>query len=397
MFVNGQLLGVIEAKKIAVGAENALKQAKRYSKSVANTIGEWREYKVPFLYSTNGEKIFHIDVRKKSNTSCQLSNFHSPKALSAKFKKDTESAENWLQLNSVDTITRLRPYQVKAVESIEQALIDGKKMMLMAMATGTGKTFTIVSSLYRLLKSGYAKRILFLVDRRALAAQAVSTISAFETPDGLKLDKEYEVYSQKFKREDFEDEITFNPQVLPEGYLTKPEDKHTFIYVSTIQRMAINLLGKEAIGSFEYDTDANQLDIPINVFDIIIADECHRGYSASETGTWKQVIDYFDAVKIGLTATPATHSLAMFRNKVVSYNTDEAVWQSWLVDCDAVKINSDIHINGTFLKEGELVGEIDTETGAEQLDELEDEREFAANEIEAKITSPDSTKRLLKP
>jgi len=396
LFVNGQLLGIIEAKKISVGAENVIEQAKRYSKGVPNSIGEWREYKVPFLYSTNGEMIFYLDVRKKENTSYQISDFHSPQALLDKFNRDTESAETWFHTNSVNTITRLRPYQVKAIESIEQALIDCKKKMLLAMATGTGKTFIIVSSLYRLLKSGYAKRILFLVDRRVLAAQAVSAISAFETPEGLKLDKVYEVYSQKFKRDDFEEEITFNAKVLPEEYLTKPQEKHTFIYVSTIQRMSINLLGKDALGDFKYDIDTDKLDIPINAFDIIIADECHRGYSAKETGTWKYVLDYFDAIKIGLTATPATHSLAMFKYKVFSYSTEQAVLDGYLVDYDAVKIKSDVHINGAFLKEGELVGEIDTETGAEQFDKLEDEREFAATEIETKITSPDSTKKIIK-
>lgn len=107
-------------------------------------------------------------------------------------------------------------------------------------------------------------------------------------------------------------------------------------------------------------------------------------------------MDYFDAVKIGLTATPATHTLAMFKNKVYTYSTEQAVLDGYLVDYDAVKIKSDIHINGAFLKEGELVGEIDRATGAERLDELEDEREFGANEIEAKITSPDSTKKISK-
>ena len=395
LFVKGKLLGIIEAKKIAVGAENVLEQAKRYSKGVQRTIGEWRDYKVPFLYSTNGEIIFHLDVRNKENTSYQISDFHSPQALMDKFSRNTEGAEKWFQQNPVSTITRLRPYQVEAVEAIENALIHGKKKMLLAMATGTGKTFTIVSSIYRMLKSGHSKRILFLVDRRALAAQTVSTLSAFQTPDGLKLDKDYEVYSQKFKREDLDENETFNPQVLPEEYLTKPSEKHTFIYVSTIQRMAINLLGKDVLENMEYDVDADKLDIPINAFDIIIADECHRGYSAKETGTWQYVLDYFDAVKIGLTATPATHTLALFKNKVFSYSTEQAVLDGYLVDYDAVKIKSDVHINGAFLKEGELVGEIDTATGAEKLDNLEDEREFGATEIEQKITAPDSTKKII--
>jgi len=395
LFVQGKLLGIVEAKKLAVGAENVLEQAKRYSKGVKQTISEWRDYKVPFLYSTNGELVFHLDVRKKENTSYEISDFHSPQALLDKFTRNTESAEEWLLENPVGTITRLRPYQILAVEAIEEALISGKRKMLLAMATGTGKTFTIVSALYRMLKSGHAKRILFLVDRRALAAQTVSSIAAFQTPDGLKLDKDYEVYSQKFRRDDLDEDIPFNPQVLPEEYLTKPQEKHTFIYVSTIQRMAINLLGKEVVEGMEYDVDADKLDIPINAFDVIIADECHRGYTAKETGTWQYVLDYFDVIKIGLTATPATHTFALFKHKVYTYTTEEDVLAGYLVDYDAVKIKSDVHIKGAFLKEGELVGEIDTSTGAERLDNLEDEREFSAGEIEEKITAPDSTRKII--
>jgi type I restriction enzyme, R subunit len=396
LFVEGKLLGIIEAKKLSVGAGNVLEQAKRYSKDVPNTIGKWRDYKVPFLYSTNGEQIYYLDVRKKENSSYQLIDFHSPQALLDKFNRETDKAELWFSQRPVSEIARLRPYQVRAIEAIEKGICNGKKSMLVAMATGTGKTFTLVSAIYRLLKSGYAKRILFLVDRRALAAQAVSAISAFETPEGLKLDRDYEVYSQKFKREDLDDGSSFDSKALPEEYLTKPQEKHSFIYVSTIQRMSINLLGRDEGSDIEYDVDAQKFDIPINAFDIIIADECHRGYSASETGRWKYVLDYFDAIKIGLTATPATHSLAMFKNKVFSYSTEQAIEDGYLVDYDAIRIKSDIHINGAFLKEGEMVGEIDMETGTELLDELEDEREFTATEIEQKITSPDSIKKIIK-
>jgi type I restriction enzyme R subunit len=395
LFVEGKLLGIIEAKKISVGAGNVLEQAKRYARGLPATVGEWRDYKVPFLYSTNGELIFHLDVRKKENTSYQLMDFHSPQAMLDKYNRDTDKAERWFAERPVKEIIRLRPYQINAIEAIENGICKGKKTMLIAMATGTGKTFTLVSSIYRLLKSGYAKRILFLVDRRALAAQTVSAISAFETPEGLKLDRDYEVYSQKFKREDLDEGSNFDSKALPEEYLTNPKEKHTFVYVSTIQRMSINLLGKEAVAGYEYDVDAQKLDLPVNAFDVIIADECHRGYSASETGRWKYALDYFDAIKIGLTATPATHTLAMFKNKVFSYSTEQAILDGYLVDYDAVKIKSDIHINGAFLKEGELVGEIDVETGAETLDELEDEREFKATDIEQKITSPDSIKKIV--
>jgi len=260
LFVNGLLLGIIEAKKLEIGAENALEQAKRYSQGVNSTIGTWREYKIPFLYSSNGERIFHLDIRKIENTAHETSNFHSPQALLDKFNRDTKSAENWFRENSVSKIERLRYYQIEAVEAIEQAIINGKKSMLLAMATGTGKTFTIVSLIYRLLRSGYAKRILFMVDRRVLAAQAVSAISAFETLEGIKLDKTYEVYSQKFRREDLEEGLDFNSEMLPEEYLTNPQEKHTFVYVSTIQRMVINLLGAEGFDNDEYKIDASKLD-----------------------------------------------------------------------------------------------------------------------------------------
>ncbi len=166
----------------------------------------------------------------------------------------------------------LRPYQREAIEAIEQSLERSKRRMLVAMATGTGKTFVAVSSIYRLLKSGVARRILFLVDRRALAAQAVGAFSNFEPEPGLKFDRIYEVYSQRFRREDMPEEFKFDPNVLPPEYLTNPQPQHTFVYVCTIQRMRINLFGREGMfsettGETEVEEDAEKLDIPMNAFD----------------------------------------------------------------------------------------------------------------------------------
>jgi type I restriction enzyme R subunit len=128
--------------------------------------------------------------------------------------------------------------------------------MLVAMATGTGKTFTLVNQVYRLMKSGLGLRILFMVDRRALAAQAVRAFASFEPEPNRKFDKIYEVYSQRFQRGDFGEEDKFDPKVLPASYLKSPEPKDTFVYVCTIQRMAINLFGREAVWSG--DGDANR-------------------------------------------------------------------------------------------------------------------------------------------
>jgi type I restriction enzyme R subunit len=404
LFVKGKLLGVIEAKKVGVGAYNALEQAKRYSQGAQEGEGNWHGYRVPFLYSTNGEQIYFLDIRSERNLSRQLANFHTAEALEAMFASDEKESSAWLQRTPIDEIERLRPYQKAAISGTERAMTNGKRQMLIAMATGTGKTFTTVAQIYRLLASGAARRILFLVDRRALAAQAVTAFNSFTTPKKNKFTQEYEVFSQRFRREDFEDESgrqPFDPKVLPEEYLTRPKSSHTFVYVSTIQRMCINLFGWENTfpsegGDPDDESDAQRLDIPIHAFDVIIADECHRGYTAKEAALWRQVIEYFDAIKIGLTATPAAHTVAFFKDVVYRYTTEEAILDGFLVDYDAVKIKSDVRIKGAFLKEGEQVGLVDTETGRITYDTLEDEREYAAAEIEAKITAPDSNRKIIE-
>lgn len=209
----------------------------------------------------------------------------------------------------------MRLYQCEACNAIGNAIAARNRAILVAMATGTGKTFTVVNLIYRLMKAGVAKRVLFLVDRRALAAQAVKAFSSFETEQGLKFNKTYEVYSQSFQKEDLDENDIFDLNLIPESYLTNPKPEHCFVYVSTIQRMTINLFGKAAGCSYNEEPgeeDARQLNIPLHAFDIIIADECHRGYSAQEVSVWRDTLNHFDAIKIGLTATPALHTSAYF-------------------------------------------------------------------------------------
>ena len=393
LFVRGRLLGIIEAKRVGVGAENVLEQAKRYSAGAENQIGQWGEYRVPFLYSTNGERFYFIDVRHPDNLSRGLSNFHTPEALEEMLGRTPLPAREPANI----AIERLRPYQERAIEKVEAAISKGQRNMLVAMATGTGKTFLTVSQIYRLLRSGDFRRVLFLVDRRALAAQAVREFNSFTTPRGSKFSQEYPVFSQRFHREDFDEGEKFDPEVLPNEYLTAPKSSHTFVYVCTIQRMTINLFGWRRPESEEdREADAEPLSIPNHAFDLIIADECHRGYSSSETAIWRDVIEYFDAVRIGLTATPAPHSLSLFEKVVSRYTTSEAVEDGFLVDYDAIKVSSSVLIEGAFLKEGEHVGLIDRETGKETYDELEDEREFGAEAIERQITVLQTNEKIIE-
>ena len=160
--------------------------------------------------------------------------------------------------------------------------------------------------------------------------------------------------------------------------------------------MTINLFGKASDYSCSdepEDEDAGQLDIPIHAFDLIIADECHRGYSAQEVSVWRDTLDHFDAIKVGLTATPAAHTLAYFKDVVYKYGYEQAVRDGYLVDYDIVALESGVRMSGIFLREGEMVGVIDSETGQSKIDTLEDEREFSAEKIEKEITNIDSNKK----
>jgi len=130
--------------------------------------------------------------------------------------KNVAAAEEQLKENVIDDKC-LWPFQIEAIKAIEQAILEQRRLMLVAMATGTGKTFTIVNLIYRLMRAGYAKRILFLVDRRALAAQVVTEMASFEAEPGLKFDQCYEVYSQRLRREDLDENMKFNLKVLPQN------------------------------------------------------------------------------------------------------------------------------------------------------------------------------------
>lgn len=399
--MGGRIVGIVEAKKLSLGPQNVLTQAERYSRGLMAGPFDFRGYRVPFLFSTNGEVIWYHDIRNELSRSREIKKFHTPDALAEFLERDFDASIAVLRAMPNDHRRILaRPYQVEANTAIENAIEERKRHMLVAMATGTGKTFMTVNEIYRLMKSGVAKRILFLVDRRALAAQEVRTFASFEPEPGLKFNKIYQVYSQKFQKEDFGEDEKFDPTVLPNSYLAAPKPGNAFVYVSTIQRMAINLFGRETVlGDKDEapDEDADEIkDIPIHAFDLVIADECHRGYTAKQVAVWRQTLEHFDAIKVGLTATPASHTTSFFKDVVFRYEYERAVLEDFLVPYDVVAVSSDVRMKGVFLKEGEEVGIVNAETGTKQLDLLEDERQFDTTEIEEKVTSPDSNRKILE-
>jgi len=393
----GRVVGVVEAKRLAVSPAGVLTQAERYARGLPAGGFDFDGQRAPFLYASNGEVIHFHDVRNPLNLSRKVKRFHTPNALEELLAQDFGKACDWFAANP-NNHSWLRPYQIEANAAVEKAISERKRNMLLAMATGCGKTFTTVNQIYRLLKSGVARRILFLVDRRALAAQAVKAFAAFEPESNQKFNQIYQVFSQRFQREDFGEDEAFDPTVLPADHLLDPQPKHTFVYVCTIQRMMMNLFGRAAALSGEgdeIDDDAEQLDIPIHAFDVIVADECHRGYTTAEQSLWRNTLDHFDAIKIGLTATPAAHTKAYFTDVVYRYEYARAVREGHLVDFDVVKLKSNVRVEGMFLKEGETVDYIDPDSGAEIRDQLEDQREFRNTEVEKTVTSPDSNRKIL--
>jgi type I restriction enzyme, R subunit len=397
LWIDDHIVGVVEAKKITLGPQNVLTQAQRYATGLRTPRYNCNGFGCPFLYATNGEIIWFHDVRHPLNRSRRIAAFHTSDALQELLRRDFDAACAAVRQLPHDH-PRLRPYQKEANAAVEAAIDERKRQLLVAMATGSGKTFTLVNQIYRLMKSGVARRVLFLVDRRALAAQAVRAFSAFEAEPGLKFDQVYEVYSSRFQMDDFDDDDRFNPRVLPQSYLTDPQPGHAFVYVCTIQRMAINILGRQAIfgvGDESLDDNAERLDIPIHAFDLIVADECHRGYTSQEVSTWRSTLDHFDAIKIGLTATPASHTTAYFTHKVFEYSYEQAVRDGYLVDYDVVRVRSEVRMNGLFLREGEHVEYVDPESGLSRMDQLEDERQFETGDLEEKITAPESNRKII--
>ena len=397
LWVDGRRVAIVEAKKLALSPQEVLTQAERYARGLPAGSFDYNGLRVPFLYSTNGERIWFRDVRDPLNLSRTIPDFHTPTGIRELLVRDFEAACSRLEALPF-TDHYLRTYQREANSAIERAIAERKREMLVAMATGTGKTRTLVNGVYRLMKSGVAKRVLFLVDRRALSAQAVREFASFEAEPGRKFDAIYEVYSSRLHRGDFDDQ-KFDPKVMPESYLTDPKPEHVFLYVCTIQRMAMNILGRSAIfetGEQDADEDADKLDIPIHAFDLVIADECHRGYTAREQSVWRDTLNHFDAIKVGLTATPAAHTTSYFKHLVYRYDYKQAVLDGYLVPYDVVAVKSDVRLKGVFLREGEQVERINPESGATQLDLLEDERQFDTADVERRITSPDSNRKILE-
>jgi type I restriction enzyme, R subunit len=382
LFIGTDLYGIVEAKKWGQDISTDLRQSKIYAcllaeENNAKLLGEWQKYKAPFLFSTNGRPyleqiktksgVWFLDARLKENTSRPLQASFSPKGLKELFERDINQSNNRLVNDSHDFLRsdaglRLRDYQITAIEKVEHAIVNDKdrKRALLAMATGTGKTRTILGLCYRLIKTNRFRRILFLVDRTALGIQAINA----------------------FKDNKVEGINTFADTYQVEELKKAIPDVDTRLHFATVQSLVKRVFYKDEESEGEIPT--------IDTYDCIIIDEAHRGYLMDReineidldfknqqdyVSKYRKVLDYFDAFAIGLTATPALHTREIFGEPVHYYTYREAVIDGFLIDHEPPYIiKTKLSDEGIVWEKGEKPKVYDKETNTvKELDALEDE------------------------
>jgi type I restriction enzyme, R subunit len=372
LFIGLKLVGVVEAKRKRKSVAGAIEQSKRYSRDYvvkgdeSPPGGPWGNYKVPFLFATNGRPflrqllrdsgIWFLDARRSQNHARALEGWYTPQGLEAELAKDLDIAHKKLDEEPTDYLS-LRKYQLDAVRSVEQALAEGQREMLVAMATGTGKTRTSIGLIYRLIKTKRLRRVLFLVDRTALGEQAANAFKDARL-EGLQ------TFAQIFDIKELKDaEIDSDPR----------------LHFATVQAMVKRVL----------NPNENAPVIPVDAYDGIVIDECHRGYlldkemdevemtyrkDADYVSTYRRLLDHFDAVKIGLTATPALHTTEIFGEPVYTYGYREAVVDGYLVDHEPpIRIITKLAEDGISWRAGEKVETYTPGSGQLDLIKMPDE------------------------
>ena len=400
LFVGTKLVGIIEAKAEHKDIPSVVDyQGKDYPRNIRKEdaeyqIGTWGEFKVPFTFVTNGRPyleqfktksgIWFLDLREPSNVPVALHGWISPNGIMERLEKDIQAGNNALQVMPYDLLTdkdglNLREYQVKAIKAAEKAVIDGQKEVLIAMATGTGKTRTVLGMIYRFLKTNRFKRILFLVDRTSLGDQASDVFREVKLEELMTLD---EIYNIK-------------------GLDEKTVDKETRIQVATVQSMVKRILYNEG-----------QAMPSVTDFDLIIIDEAHRGYILDKEmcdvevlyrdqrdyqSKYRTVVEYFDAVKIALTATPALHTTEIFGQPIFKYTYREAVIEGYLVDHDAPHhLETKLSTGGIHYKSGDTVTVYDPVTGEITNSELlNDELDFDVENFNRQVITENFNRTVL--
>jgi len=385
LFVNRVAVGVIEAKRDEAGQNLTAHEAQ--TERYADATLKWRKDKtpLPFLFESTGQIIRFTDGRDPAPRSREIFNFFQPETL-AQWVVQPDTLRRRLKEKMPALPARnLRDCQVSAVTGLETSLAQDKPRALVHMATGAGKTFTAITAVYRLLRFGGAKRILFLVDTRNLGKQAHQEFMAYSPPDD----------GRKFTE-------LYNVQRLASSAI----DPHAQVVISTIQRM-YSVLSGEPIDESAEDVSLNEVQqpakqarlvrynpaVPVEAFDFIVIDECHR----SIYNLWKQVLDYFDASLIGLTATPDKRTFGFFNENIVAqYSYEQSVVDGVNVGYDVFLIETDITQKGAELKAKEWVDHRDRQTRKKRWQETEEDTPYTGKELDRSVVNPSQIRQVIQ-
>ena len=384
LFVDGKPVGVVEAKKDDLGENITVVegQSGRYASSTFKYIKS--EYHIRFAYEATGQLTRFTDYADQKYRSRRVFSFHRPETLQALLAKADTVRNNLKHLPPLNT-TGLRKCQITAIQNLDTSFADNRPKALVQMATGAGKTFTAITAAYRLLKFGKMRRILFLVDTRSLGKQAEEEFLNYKPNDDNRSFAEL-----------------YGVRRLNSAYI--PSDVQ--ICISTIQRMYSILKGEEMDESAEETSlfeqrsaDAQRAkDVvynekyPPEFFDCIIVDECHR----SIYNVWSQVLEYFDAFMIGLTATPDKRTFAFFDQNIVSeYSREQAIVDGVNVGEDIFLIETDVTKNGAHIMKQQIECR-NRQTRAKRWEQMDEDLDYTASEVDRAVVNPSQIRTVIR-
>jgi type I restriction enzyme R subunit len=386
LFVKRRPIGVIEAKPKGTTLAGVEPQSEKYSAGLPTSLTPWHS-PLPFLYESTGVKTFFTHTRDPEPRSRRVFAFHKPRTL-AEWAKKCETLRARLRQMPPLMTEGLWDAQIEAIQNLELSFAEDRPRALIQMATGSGKTFTAVSFVCRLIKFAKAQRVLFLVDRNNLGRQAFTEFDQYITPDDGRQFSEL-----------------YNVQRLQSNVL----DPVSKICITTVQRLYSMLSGEPDFDAdeeerslwgreAELDREAPKLvrynlGLPIEYFDFIITDECHR----SIYNLWRQVLEYFDATLIGLTATPSKQTLGFFnQNLVMEYSRERAVADGVNVDGQVYRIRTQISEQGSLVEPGYYVDRRDRRTRALRWEELDEDLEYTPAQLDRDVVSESQIRTVIR-
>ncbi len=387
LYADAKAIGSVEAKPEGFGLMGVAEQSTKYSIGLPKMLPNW-EVPFPFAYESTGVECRFTNRKEPDARSRTIFTFHRPEELIRLVKLDKQVRGLLREMPPLNT-GNLWNVQIDSINNLERSLALNKPRALIQMATGSGKTFTAVNFCYRLIKYAGAKRILFLVDRNNLGKQTLNEFQQFVSPvNGYKFTEEYTV--QHLKKN------TISPA--------------SKVCITTIQRLYSMLKGEE---DFQEENEEGSLfetenslfkeplpviyndKIPIEMFDFIVVDECHR----SIYNIWRQVLEYFDASLIGLTATPTKQTIGFFGgNLVQDYAHEQAVVDGVNVGYDVYRIETKITKDGAKLarEPGVFVPHRDRRTKNRKYKELDDDLTYTANQLDRDVVSENQIRLVIR-